>query len=124
MRVGSLPSKNGASCFMSVLTSVRVSGIYCQLPSEGDAMHWKFWWLTAALALFVTAPWAQNSRPEAGPFDTSRLNMEPPPAEGVAVRAGRLFDPKSGANLANQVILIKGDRIVDVGPAYRVKIPQ
>ena len=30
------------------------------------------------------------------------------PATGqvVAVRAGRLFDPKSGANLANQVVLI------------------
>jgi imidazolonepropionase-like amidohydrolase len=87
-------------------------------------MHWKFLWLTAVSALFVTAPWAQNSRPEAGPFDPSRLNIEPPPAEGVAVRAGRLFDPKSGSNLANQVILIKGDRIVDVGPADRVKIPQ
>ena len=87
-------------------------------------MHWKFLWLTAASALFVTAPWAQNARPEAGPFDPSRLNMEPPPAEGVAVRAGRLFDPKSGANLANQVILIKGDRITDVGPADRVQIPQ
>jgi imidazolonepropionase-like amidohydrolase len=87
-------------------------------------MHWKFSRLTAASALFLSAAWGQSSRPEAGPFDPSRLNIEPPPAEGVAVRAGRLFDPKSGANLTNQVILIKGDRIVDVGPADRVKIPQ
>ena len=47
------------------------------------------------------------------------------PAAGqvVAVRAGRLFDPKSGTNLANQVVLIRGDKITDVGPAASVKIP-
>src|ERR1700730_7753170 len=41
----------------------------------------------------------------------------------VAVRAGHLFDPKSGTNLINQVVLIKGDRITDVGPADRVQVP-
>ena len=41
----------------------------------------------------------------------------------VAVRAGRLFDPKSGANLTNQVVLISGDRITDVGPADSVHVP-
>ena len=41
----------------------------------------------------------------------------------VAVRAGRMFDPKSGTSLTNQVVLITGDRITDVGPADRVKIP-
>jgi imidazolonepropionase-like amidohydrolase len=44
-------------------------------------------------------------------------------AQVVAVRAGRLFDPKSGTNLTNQVVLINGDRITDVGPADRVKVP-
>ena len=39
----------------------------------------------------------------------------------VAIRAGRLFDPKSGANLTNQVVLVRGDRIADVGP--NVQIP-
>jgi imidazolonepropionase-like amidohydrolase len=33
----------------------------------------------------------------------------------VAIRAGKLFDARSGALLDNQVILIRGDRIVDVG---------
>src|SRR5580700_3508658 len=65
----------------------------------------------------------QNVRPEAGPFDAARMHIQAPPAEGVAVRAGRLFDSKSGAMLANQVILIQGDRIMAVGPADRVKIP-
>ena len=41
----------------------------------------------------------------------------------MAVRAGRLFDPKSGQILANQVVLIQGDEITDVGPADRVQIP-
>ena len=31
----------------------------------------------------------------------------------VAVRAGRLFDPKSGQMLANQMVLIQGERITD-----------
>ena len=41
----------------------------------------------------------------------------------VAVRAGRMFDPKSGTNLSDQVVLIRGDRITDVGPAARIQIP-
>ena len=65
-----------------------------------------------------------QTRPEAPLFDASRITMQAPPPEGVAVRAGRLFDPRSGTNLTNQVILIQGDRITDVGPADRVRIPQ
>src|SRR2546425_4155754 len=41
----------------------------------------------------------------------------------VAVRAGRMFDPRSGNNVSDQVVLIRGDRITDVGPAARVQIP-
>ena len=41
----------------------------------------------------------------------------------IAIRAGRIFDPKSGTILANQVVLIQGDKIADVGPADRVRIP-
>jgi len=41
----------------------------------------------------------------------------------TAVRAGKMFDPKSGTNLTNQVVLITGDKITDVGPADKVKIP-
>ena len=38
-----------------------------------------------------------------------------PPEQTVVIRAGRMFDSKSGAVLHNQIILIKGDRIVHVG---------
>lgn len=34
-----------------------------------------------------------------------------------------MFDPKSGQLLANQVVLIQGDRITEAGPADRVSIP-
>ena len=33
----------------------------------------------------------------------------------IAIRAGRLFDSRTGSMLTNQVILIRGDRIADVG---------
>jgi imidazolonepropionase-like amidohydrolase len=44
-----------------------------------------------------------------------------PSDQVVAVRAGRLYDGKSGTLLNNQVILIRGDRIAEVGP--NVSIP-
>src|SRR6266567_4176899 len=75
------------------------------------------------LALFAATAFAQGTRPEAGPLNLSAIEVRTPPAQGVALRAGRLFDPKSGTNLTNQVILIKGDRITDVGPAASVQIP-
>ena len=45
---------------------------------------------------------------------------QPAQPQTVAVRAGRLFDPKSGALLANQIILIHGDRITEVGPSAQI----
>jgi imidazolonepropionase-like amidohydrolase len=47
----------------------------------------------------------------------------PPAAKTVAIRAGHLFDSKTGQMLVNQVIVVKGDRIADVGPASSVKVP-
>jgi len=92
-------------------------------------MAWKSWG-KAALVIAAVVLLAGNfvamraqGRPEAPPFDASHVTMLPPPPEGVAIRAGRLFDPRTGTNLANQVIVIVGDRITDVGPADRVKIP-
>ena len=41
----------------------------------------------------------------------------------IAVRAGRLFDSKSGQMLLRRVVLITGDRITDVGAEDTVKIP-
>jgi imidazolonepropionase-like amidohydrolase len=62
--------------------------------------------LTLIIALFVmvTPCWAQAP-------------------QVVAVRAGHLFDSKSGQMLPNQVVLISGEKITDVGAADRVQIP-
>jgi imidazolonepropionase-like amidohydrolase len=43
-----------------------------------------------------------------------------PSDQVIAIRAGHLFDSKSGAMLSNQVVLIKGDRITDVGAAVQI----
>ena len=49
--------------------------------------------------------------------------MCPPAKSVVAVRAGRLFDSKTGQMLVNQVVVLDGERITEVGPADSVKIP-
>jgi len=41
----------------------------------------------------------------------------------VVIHAARLFDGKSDGLASNQVIVIQGERIADVGPAGSVKIP-
>ena len=42
------------------------------------------------------------------------------PAQTVVVRAGKMFDPRSGTLLTNQTIVIRGDRIVDVGSSPQI----
>jgi imidazolonepropionase-like amidohydrolase len=42
----------------------------------------------------------------------------------IAIRAGRLFDPRSDRLLTNQVVLIQGERVAAVGPAASVSIPE
>jgi imidazolonepropionase-like amidohydrolase len=43
-----------------------------------------------------------------------------PSTQVVAVRAGRLFDSRSGMLVANQIVLIRGDRIAEVGPSIPI----
>src|SRR5438105_14527878 len=47
----------------------------------------------------------------------------PPAARVVAIRAGRLFDAKAAHMLTRQLVLLSGDRITEVGPEDRVRIP-
>jgi imidazolonepropionase-like amidohydrolase len=41
----------------------------------------------------------------------------------MAIRAGRLFDSKTGQMLTRQVVILTGERITEVGPEGQVKIP-
>src|SRR3954471_18800974 len=54
------------------------------------------------------------------PLHSQERRYITPPAQVVAIRAGRLFDAKSGSLLNNQIILIKGERITDVGPNLQI----
>src|ERR1700674_2251600 len=76
---------------------------------EDYAMRWKSMLRTALVVLGMLGTanvlWSQNS-------------------QIVAVRAGRLFDSKSGQVMTKQVVLIQGERITDVGPEDQIKIPQ
>jgi len=47
----------------------------------------------------------------------------PPPARVIAIRAGRSFNSKTGQMLTKQVIVLSGERITEVGPETRIKIP-
>ena len=91
--------------------------------------------LVAAFGILSVAAglWAQASREQApwrgvgpqpclGSPDVGYYKC-PPPAEVVAVRAGRLFDSKTGQMLTRQVVLLLGDRITDVRPEAQVRIP-
>src|SRR5437588_10955439 len=85
-----------------------------------------------ALPMLATALCAQEAG-RAGPwrgagvqpcFGPEGGSFQCPPAPGVlAVRAGRLFDSKSGQMLTNQVVVLQGERITEVGPDAQVKIP-
>jgi imidazolonepropionase-like amidohydrolase len=67
----------------------------------------------AAAAIGVAAgPARSQERGESAPGLRKHLA---PAGQTVAIRAGRMFDSKSGAVLHNQIILIKGDRIANVG---------
>jgi imidazolonepropionase-like amidohydrolase len=66
--------------------------------------------LAAVVAATVSTPvWAQEG-----------LKFVAPQDQIVAIRAGHLFDARTGRMLDNQVVLIKGDRIADVGAEVQI----
>src|ERR1700722_10204789 len=50
--------------------------------------------------------------------------MQSQSAQEIAIRAGRMFDSNSGQEMTRQVVIIKDERIVEVGPEGQVTIPQ
>src|SRR5688572_19707460 len=42
-------------------------------------------------------------------------------AQDTVIKAGHMFDSRSGKFLANQIIIVKGGRIADVGPNLAYK---
>src|SRR5262245_27938157 len=54
------------------------------------------------------------------PVRSQERKFVAPANQVIAIRAGKLFDAKSGTLLSNQIILIRGDRIADVGAAVQI----
>jgi len=68
------------------------------------------------------APWRfAGARPCVGP--EGGVLLCPPAPRTVAVLAGRMFDSLTGRMLTNQVVVLLGEHITDVGPEGQVSIP-
>jgi imidazolonepropionase-like amidohydrolase len=63
--------------------------------------------MVIGIAIAAAAPIAASAQPAAQP---------PAPGKVVVVKAGRLIDPETGTAATNQILIIEGDRIRDVGP--------
>ena len=73
---------------------------------------------STSLAIVIAAAssavlWSQAPRPPQSPHLAPADNL-------VALRTGRMFDAKAGTMLNNQIILIRGDRIADVGASVQI----
>ena len=62
-----------------------------------------------------TVVWSQGGQrtPPQSPYLAAPNNL-------VAIRAGRMFDAKAGTLLNNQIILVRGDRIEEIGPSVTI----
>jgi imidazolonepropionase-like amidohydrolase len=77
---------------------------------------WLVGWLVAAM-LGASAP--LRSQEGAGATGPARRFLAPRNQE-IAIRAGRLFDARTGTLLTNQIVLIRGDRIAEVGASVQI----
>src|SRR5262245_47747637 len=79
--------------------------------SREDSMRWqaKLVLLSAIIAMASSPVRAQGN----GKYFASRDQV-------VAIRAASMFDAKAGALVANPVVLIKGDRVTDVGANLQI----
>lgn len=96
-------------------------------------MHRRTIWILATLVILATQARSQEvggpgqAWRGAGPTPCFGIdggaNKCPRGPQATAIRAGRLFDSKSGTMLSNQVVLIQGGQITAVGPASQIRIP-
>jgi len=70
----------------------------------------------------ITTPWRGAGPTPCVGSDGGVLQCPPAPRT-IAIRAGRLFDSKTGQLRAKQVIVLIGDRITEVGPDGQIAIP-
>jgi imidazolonepropionase-like amidohydrolase len=68
----------------------------------------------------LTIAWLSTVVRGQGGIASAPARFLAPAAQSIAVRAGRLFDSRTGTMLTNQIVLVRGDRIVDVGPSAAI----
>jgi imidazolonepropionase-like amidohydrolase len=68
------------------------------------------------------APW-RGAGPTPCVGSDGGVSQCPPAPRVIAVRAGRMFNSKTGQMLTKQVVVLAGERISEVGPEGQVKIP-
>jgi imidazolonepropionase-like amidohydrolase len=80
-------------------------------------------WAQGSPATPAQAPWrGVGARPCIGQPDIGTYKC-PPALEQLVVRAGRMFDSRTGRMLTRQVVVIDGERIMEAGPEDQIKIP-
>jgi imidazolonepropionase-like amidohydrolase len=114
------------------------NGIGDRIPAEDDAMRCKSALKTAALGMLGAtalataltaqegagrnAPWRGAGAPPCYGPEGGTIKCVPAPGT-VAIRAGQLFDSKTGQMLSRQIVVLQGERIAEVGPEAQIKIP-
>src|SRR6476646_7441664 len=76
----------------------------------GDPMNTRL-----RLFLMFVAMWLSLA-----PLHSQERKFIKPANQVIAIRAGRLFDAKPCTLLNNQVVLIRGDRIADIGATVQI----
>jgi len=72
--------------------------------------------VAAVVALSIGAQETTGGRDGTG----ARGRFRTPAAQVVAIKAGRLFDSRTGTLLTGQTILIRGERIAEIGANVNV----
>ncbi len=67
-------------------------------------------------------PW-RGAGPTPCRLSDGAANKCPPAPQVMAIRAGQLFDSKTGEMRPKQLIVLEGERITEVGPESQVKVP-
>jgi imidazolonepropionase-like amidohydrolase len=67
-------------------------------------------------------PWRGAGAPPCFGPEGGTIKCVPAPG-AVAIRAGQLFDSKTGQMASRQIVLLQGERIAEVGPETQIKIP-
>jgi len=84
---------------------VFAAALHAQAPAGGPGTPWR----------------GAGAQPCFG-IDNAAIQCAPQP-HAVAIRAGRLFDSNAGKLLTDQIVLLQGERITEVGAASEVQIP-